>query len=88
MSSLLVSFCVSSDYLPSCGQGDDGWVMRGLDGHPFPILGYANGPGFKRLRSVAKTAVFGFVAAVAVSAALHRGFHATAVCTVYTYYRF
>ena len=39
----------------NCSQGDDGWVMRGLDGQPFPILGYANGPGFKRLRWVLLT---------------------------------
>ncbi|XP_023325866.1 alkaline phosphatase, partial [Eurytemora carolleeae] len=31
-------------------KGDDGWIMKGMDGHPFPILGYANGPGFLNLR--------------------------------------
>jgi len=29
--------------------GDNGWVMKADDGHPFSILGYANGPGFKKL---------------------------------------
>ena len=26
------------------------FFLKGLDGHPFPILGYANGPGFLNLR--------------------------------------
>ena len=27
-----------------------GWVMKGLDGNTFPILSYANGPGFMRFQ--------------------------------------
>jgi len=30
--------------------GDNGWVMKADDGKPFSILGYANGPGFKKLQ--------------------------------------
>lgn len=30
--------------------GDSGWVMKADDGQPFSILGYANGPGFKKLQ--------------------------------------
>jgi len=31
-------------------KGDNGWVMKGLDGHAVPILQYTNGPGFKHLK--------------------------------------
>ena len=31
-------------------QGDKNWVMKADDGKPFPVLGYSNGPGFKKLR--------------------------------------
>eukprot|EP00090_Calanus_glacialis_P025255 TRINITY_DN39397_c0_g1_i1.p1 TRINITY_DN39397_c0_g1~~TRINITY_DN39397_c0_g1_i1.p1 ORF type:complete len:550 (-),score=135.67 TRINITY_DN39397_c0_g1_i1:53-1702(-) len=31
-------------------KGDNGWVMKADDGQPFSILGYANGPGFKKLQ--------------------------------------
>jgi len=30
-------------------RGDNGWIMKGLDGKSMPILAYANGPGFSHL---------------------------------------
>jgi len=31
-------------------MGDNGWAMKADDGESFSILGYANGPGFKKLQ--------------------------------------
>ena len=31
-------------------EGSNAWVMKADDGQPFSILGYANGPGFKKLQ--------------------------------------